>query len=107
MLIKAKWLAVGVMGLISATASATTINTGAGGLSQQDQVQAVTAVRDVPTTNWRSGTYGAVPNVKASAQNAIMPYGEQLFTGGFRGVRSDGLNPEYRIAPGDLITLRL
>jgi protein involved in polysaccharide export with SLBB domain len=106
MLIKAKWLAVGVMGLISAAASATTINTGAGGLSQQDQVQAVTAVRDVPTTNWRSGTYGAVPNAKATV-SAIMPYGEQLFTGGFRGVRSDGLNPEYRIAPGDLITLRL
>lgn len=56
-------------------------------------------------TNWQSGTYG--PILSQKERDAITPFGSDLFTGGFRGLRSDGLNPDYRILPGDQITLRL
>lgn len=35
------------------------------------------------------------------------PFGFNLFTGGFRAERADGLNPEYVIQPGDQMTLRI
>ncbi|KAA1174668.1 polysaccharide export protein [Marinobacter salinexigens] len=52
-----------------------------------------------------SGIYG--PVLPEQQQLAIKPFGSELFSGGFRGLRSDGLNPDYRILPGDQITLRL
>ncbi len=35
------------------------------------------------------------------------PFGFNLFTGGFRAEREDGLNPGYVVQPGDHITLRI
>ena len=35
------------------------------------------------------------------------PFGFNLFMGGFRAEREDGLNPEYIVQPGDQITLRI
>jgi protein involved in polysaccharide export with SLBB domain len=35
------------------------------------------------------------------------PFGANLFTGGFRAEREDGLNPDYLVQPGDRITLRV
>ncbi|MDP5134952.1 polysaccharide export protein [Rheinheimera baltica] len=35
------------------------------------------------------------------------PFGSELFEGGFRGARADGMNPDYRVMPGDQVTLRL
>ena len=35
------------------------------------------------------------------------PFGANLFTGGFRAEREDGLNPDYVVQPGDRITLRI
>ncbi|WP_241970521.1 polysaccharide biosynthesis/export family protein [Idiomarina aquatica] len=60
-------------------------------------------------SSWRTGTYGPVMEEMLSEQEraAIKPYGAELFSGGFRGMRSDGLNPEYQIMPGDQITLRV
>lgn len=59
-------------------------------------------------TNWRSGTVGQlVPNAPVLSSEAIRPFGSQLFDGGFRGVRADGLNNEYRITPGDQVNLRI
>ncbi|WP_372737900.1 polysaccharide biosynthesis/export family protein [Neptunomonas sp.] len=88
------------------TAEAISINTGTGGLEMQEQAAPLpeTAV-DTPNTNWKTGTYG--PHIKTREELGKLPYGGHLFSGGFRGVRADGLNPDYKIAPGDLITLRL
>lgn len=59
-------------------------------------------------TNWRSGTYGDVDNHKQeSFEDVVKPFGSQLFTGGFSGIRADGLNANYKITPGDLVVLRI
>ncbi|CDG51007.1 Polysialic acid transport protein KpsD [Halomonas sp. A3H3] len=69
-----------------------------GSLPQQE-------VNDTPRANWDSGTYGPVsPNVQDP--DALPPFGANLFTGGFRGAMGDGLNPDYRIKPGDQVTVR-
>ncbi|MDQ7733414.1 polysaccharide biosynthesis/export family protein [Halomonas sp. SpR1] len=69
-----------------------------GNLPQQE-------VNDTPRANWNSGTYGPV---SASPQDpdALPPFGANLFSGGFRGAMGDGLNPDYRIKPGDQVTVR-
>ena len=43
----------------------------------------------------------------ADADGRVRPFGEKLFEGGFQGEREDGLNPDYRVRPGDHITLRM
>jgi len=58
-----------------------------------------------PQTIWSTGTYG--PTDADDPSGEITPFGSYLFAGGFRGVRADGLNPNYLIAPGDRITLRI
>ncbi len=58
-----------------------------------------------PQTIWSTGTYG--PMATDDPTDEITPFGAYLFAGGFRGVRADGLNPTYLIAPGDRITLRM
>ncbi|WP_107852218.1 polysaccharide biosynthesis/export family protein [Oceanimonas marisflavi] len=56
-------------------------------------------------TQWQNARYG-IPN--ASRPEADYPsFGSHLFSGGFSGVRADGLNPDYMITPGDQITLRV
>ncbi len=52
-----------------------------------------------------TGTYG--PILTEQQQEELQPFGAELFAGGFRGLRSDGLNPDYRVLPGDQVTLRL
>lgn len=60
-------------------------------------------------TNWRtSGRYGIPEDSKFLIEDsAVRPFGAHLFEGGFSGVRADGLNADYRIVPGDQITLRI
>ncbi|RUO71978.1 capsid assembly protein [Idiomarina ramblicola] len=62
-----------------------------------------------PRSSWRTGTYGPVMSEMLDDEERaeIQPFGASLFEGGFRGLRSDGLNPEYRIMPGDQVTLRV
>lgn len=55
----------------------------------------------------RIGTYGPVVQPNSGEELAIPPFGAELFSGGFRGPRGSGLNPNYRIRPGDRITLRV
>lgn len=62
-------------------------------------------VGDTPRADWRSGTYGPVSLPKQNP-DALPPFGANLFTGGFRGAMGDGLNPDYRIKPGDQVTVR-
>lgn len=65
----------------------------------------------VQNADWRTGRYSTPTSLDAEASSVpvpgLKPFGSQLFEGGFRGVRSDGLNANYRIVPGDQITLRI
>lgn len=64
-------------------------------------------VEDAPRANWDSARYGPVSQEQLAAQaSALPPFGANLFEGGFRGTMSDGLNPSYKIKPGDRVTLR-
>ncbi|OWV29251.1 polysaccharide biosynthesis/export family protein [Halomonas campaniensis] len=69
-----------------------------GNLPQQE-------VNDTPRANWNSGTYGPV-SAAPQDPDVLPPFGANLFTGGFRGAMGDGLNPDYRIKPGDQVTVR-
>ncbi|WP_386083011.1 polysaccharide biosynthesis/export family protein [Vreelandella sp. F11] len=62
-------------------------------------------VNDTPRADWRSGTYGPV-SLPPQDPDALPPFGANLFTGGFRGAMGDGLNPDYKIKPGDQVTVR-
>ena len=57
----------------------------------------------------RSSGDGLAVSARASAdaEGKVRPFGEKLFEGGFQGEREDGLNPDYRVRPGDHITLRM
>ncbi|MGS2744323.1 polysaccharide biosynthesis/export family protein [Halomonas sp. LS-001] len=64
-------------------------------------------VADNPRADWRSGTYGPVPQSEREAMiDGLPPFGANLFTGGFRGAMGDGLNPGYQVKPGDQVTVR-
>ena len=69
-----------------------------GSLQQQE-------VNDTPRATWDSGTYGPV-SATPQDPDALPPFGANLFSGGFRGAMGDGLNPDYRIKPGDQVTVR-
>ncbi|MCP5415950.1 MAG: polysaccharide biosynthesis/export family protein [Chromatiaceae bacterium] len=59
-------------------------------------------------TDWRTGSYGVINGNKVVPDDGeIRPFGAHLFNGGFSGVRADGLNPDYRLVPGDQVTLRI
>ncbi|WP_110687778.1 polysaccharide biosynthesis/export family protein [Salinicola aestuarinus] len=65
-------------------------------------------VDDTPRANWNSANYGPIdPNVAPIDPNRLPPFGASLFSGGFRGVMADGLNPGYTIKPGDQVNLRV
>ena len=74
---------------------------------QAAQQQNVPVQEPISRTSWQQGTYGPVPELTDDNMADIKPFGADLFSGGFRGVRADGLNPAYKILPGDQITLRL
>lgn len=85
-------------------------------LAPEQQAQAIPPkmsdsanVETPPRADWDSGTYGPVdPRAQARVDpESLPPFGENLFTGGFRGMMADGLNPEYLIKPGDQITIRV
>lgn len=62
---------------------------------------------DEPRADWRSGTYGPVSQEKQDELiDSLKPFGANLFEGGFRGAMGDGLNPGYRVKPGDQVTVR-
>ena len=73
--------------------------------ANQQGNQSQQEVNDTPRANWNSGTYGPVPP-SVQDPDTLPPFGANLFTGGFRGAMGDGLNPDYRIKPGDQVTVR-
>ncbi|WP_106420021.1 polysaccharide biosynthesis/export family protein [Salinicola tamaricis] len=81
---------------------------GASGQQGANGQQAAQAVDDTPRANWNSDQYGPFdPNQAQIDPNMLPPFGANLFSGGFRGVMADGLNPAYTIKPGDQINLRV
>ncbi|PSJ48224.1 capsid assembly protein [Zobellella endophytica] len=78
---------------------------------QQSRFNAPSAADQAATntnTSWQTGRYGPLqPQPFAMPADAFPSFGSHLFSGGFRGVRADGLNPDYVIAPGDQVTLRV
>lgn len=56
--------------------------------------------------DWKSGTYGQL-GAESVQLESIRPFGSQLFDGGFSGLRSDGLNSDYKVTPGDQVVLRI
>jgi protein involved in polysaccharide export with SLBB domain len=66
------------------------------------------SVDESSLTDWRTGGYSAVSSQQLPKKvDQVRPFGAQLFDGGFSGVRADGLNPDYRLVPGDQVTLRI
>lgn len=60
-----------------------------------------------PRSDWSSGTYGPVSQKKQDELiDSLQPFGANLFKGGFRGAMGDGLNPNYRVKPGDQVSIR-
>ncbi len=47
---------------------------------------------------------GATSSMPAEADRPL-PFGANLFTGNFLKTRQDGLNPEYRVMPGDQVSV--
>jgi len=77
-------------------------------LPSEQSVGAIPDKLEAPSqTNWKTGTYGPQVLEDVAETEEALPFGSHLFRGGFRGVRADGLNPTYKIMPGDQITLRL
>ncbi|PPL18325.1 capsid assembly protein [Oceanisphaera arctica] len=86
------------------------IGTNAGELPEADQAQLISPADQAVTnnsTNWKSGRYGPVRQSTPLTRAEPPSFGSHLFSGGFRGVRADGLNPDYVITPGDQVTLRV
>ncbi|MDN5850800.1 MAG: polysaccharide biosynthesis/export family protein, partial [Nitrococcus sp.] len=101
-----------ILGLLSAPAAAQVIS-GMGDLFSADKAEEIPAALEPPSAvDRRTGTHGPVEQQSALDdesildEEAIPPFGADLFTGGFRGARGSGLNPTYRILPGDRVTLR-
>lgn len=94
--------------LLGSLAHAQTVNPPSGILPEQQQTSSPSEeVDDTPRADWRSGTYGPVPQDRLDeAADQLPPFGANLFEGGFRGTAADGLNPGYRVKPGDQVTLR-
>ena len=78
-------------------------------LLKDNQNSTPTLATPQQNTNWQVGRYGPVQPGTAGQNETgdMMPFGADLFSGGFRGLRSDGLNPDYKVLPGDQITLRI
>lgn len=77
----------------------------AGNLPADQQVQSLQVDQQVSNSNtvWSSKNYSS----KQESLSQIKVFGEQVFSGGFSGLRSDGLNQDYKILPGDQIIVRV
>ena len=76
------------------------------------QQQPETAIDDTPRANWNNANYAppSQPKTKPKAEakvGGLPPFGGNLFEGGFRAAMAQGLNPSYKVKPGDQITLRV
>mgnify|MGYP001030199547 FL=1 len=105
-----KFLCIALAALVSSASSMAQIATGLGDVPAEQQVGRLPPAQEPASpVDRRVGTYGPVVSTPEpqEQQSEIPPFGAELFTGGFRGPRALGLNPSYRILPGDQITLRV
>lgn len=95
--------------LLAASAQAVGVNN-TGILPGIEQARPIPQTIDDQQTrsDWRSGRFGKVKDGAGSnAEDLVQPFGAHLFNGGFSGIRADGLNSDYKIVPGDQVTLRV
>ncbi|KXS55210.1 MAG: polysaccharide export protein [Marinobacter sp. T13-3] len=95
----------------SAQAQVSGLN-GTGILPESERAQPIpqTLEEQQVRADWRSARYGNGQPQQTNSQaeeDLVKPFGHHLFSGGFSGMRSDGLNPGYRVVPGDQVTLRV
>ncbi|HEX5514252.1 MAG TPA: polysaccharide biosynthesis/export family protein, partial [Gammaproteobacteria bacterium] len=97
---------IAVIALAMPAPVAAQLISGIGDLPDGVQATQIPAPAEPPSAvDRRVGTYGPVEPV-VPQDDTIPPFGADLFSGGFRGPRASGLNPAYRILPGDQITVR-
>lgn len=103
-----KVIVAGVSLLLCSIANAALENAGDLDPAVQQFVSGSVAAEQMPQSiDWKSGTYGKLDSNQSANLNDIRPFGSQLFDGGFSGLRSDGLNSNYKITPGDQVVLRI
>ncbi|WP_233280365.1 polysaccharide biosynthesis/export family protein [Rheinheimera mangrovi] len=98
-----------VMAAISLSFSIAAQVVNSGDLPQDQQTKTPLLLNEAKSdTNWQSGRYGPdISSKTITPLSKIKPFGADLFAGGFRGLRADGLNSNYKILPGDQVTLRV
>lgn len=77
----------------------------AGNLINGQEAQGFSVDGQVQNSNviWQNNSF-----LKASSgKEAFSVFGEQVFSGGFSGIRADGMNQAYKIMPGDRVIVRL
>ncbi|BBP46175.1 capreomycidine hydroxylase [Thiosulfatimonas sediminis] len=81
------------------------IGENAGDVPQAQSAQSLLVDQQVSdqTQVWKTVNYGPL-NVSMKGAKV---FGQQVFTGGFAGVRADGLNSSYKIVPGDQVVVRV
>ncbi|WP_410474892.1 polysaccharide biosynthesis/export family protein [Guyparkeria sp. TX1] len=82
---------------------------GTSGLSEDEQAKPVPEeIDDRARADWSVGSWGTSGKGETSIdEESLPPFGAHLFEGGFRDTRADGVNPDYRVVPGDQINLRV
>ncbi|UQB43243.1 polysaccharide biosynthesis/export family protein [Thiomicrospira microaerophila] len=99
-------LAMLLAGLVMLSGQAWALGDAAGNLPAAQQTLSMTA--DQATLNqqqtWQTANFKAQSPAQSKAESL---FGEQLFAGGFSGVRSDGVNQNYRVLPGDQVIIRI
>lgn len=99
-------LACLMLWLPSLSSSASVGDAGAGDLPSVEQAIPLPQQNQQVQSDWSvASSYGSQQNSKLD--QGINSFGSHLFKGGFRGTRADGLNPSYRVMPGDQVTLRV
>ena len=97
-----RFLLMLVVGLIPYSVFAITESAGDVPTSQSAQALQVDQQTLNSKTAWQSSNYKV-----SSTPSSIKVFGEQVFSGGFSGLRSDTLNQDYQILPGDQIVVRV
>lgn len=91
--------------LLVGAAQSQVIN-GLGDLPQAEQAQPIRDDLESVPAPQRPGTYGPPVRAERAVDDSIPPFGAQLFDGGFRSARASGLNSNYKVLPGDQVTIR-
>ena len=102
--------AIYTCGMLASTAMAQSITTADEVLPQSEQAQPTSAEQQVdatPRADWTSDNYGPVGEKPKADIDSMMPFGSNLFEGGFRSTMSEGMNSTYRIKPGDQVTVQI